>query len=177
MVTWLAFLAGIVAAAFAYFGSVPWSVGLWLLGRVLDGLDGAIARESGSQSDYGGYLDIVLDIVVYAAVPLALAFGQGSPNAVAAAAVLMGAFYINVGSWMYLSALLEKRLAAGINPTSVVMPAGLVEGSETVAFYTLFLLIPGLLIEFFLVMAALTLLTALVRTIFAKRLLAAGHTR
>ncbi len=177
VVTWLAFLAGIVAAAFAYFGSVPWSVGLWLLGRVLDGLDGAIARESGSQSDYGGYLDIVLDIVVYAAVPLALAFGQGSPNAVAAAAVLMGAFYINVGSWMYLSALLEKRLAAGINPTSVVMPAGLVEGSETVAFYTLFLLIPGLLIEFFLVMAALTLLTALVRTIFAKRLLAAGHTR
>ncbi len=170
-VTWLAFCAGAAAALFAYLGGIPWSVGLWLLGRVLDGLDGAIARETDSQSDYGGYLDIVLDIVVYTAIPLALAFGDGSPNAIAAVAVLMGAFYINVGSWMYLSALLEKRLAAGIHSTSVVMPPGLVEGSETVVFYTLFLLFPGLLVELFLIMASLTLLTAVVRTILARRLL------
>lgn len=172
LVTWLAFLVGLGAAVCAYHGSIPWSLGLWLLGRILDGLDGAIAREAGTQSDYGGYLDIVLDLVVYTAVPLALAFGPGGPDSVGAAAVLMGVFYINVGSWMYLSALLEKRTAAGVAPTSVVMPTGLVEGSETVAFYTIFLLLPALATELFLVMASLTLLTAVQRIVYARRLLA-----
>lgn len=172
LVTWLAFFAGIGAAISAYRGSVPWSLALWLLGRFLDGLDGAIAREAGTQSDYGGYLDIVLDIVVYTAVPLALAFGPGGADAVRAAAVLMGVFYINIGSWMYLSALLEKRMAGGIGPTSVVMPAGIVEGSETVVFYGIFLLLPAMATELFLIMATLTLLTAIQRIVGARRLLA-----
>jgi phosphatidylglycerophosphate synthase len=174
LVTWLAFLSGLGSALFAYFGSVPWSLGLWLLGRVLDGLDGALAREAGTQSDFGGYLDIVLDIVVYTAIPLALAFGPGGPDAVGAAAVLMGVFYINIGSWMYLSALLEKRMAAGIGPTSVVMPTGLVEGSETVFFYSVFLLLPALAPELFLAMASLTLFTAIQRIACARRLLASN---
>lgn len=172
VVTWIAFFAGIGAAVFAYFGSVPWSLGLWLAGRALDGLDGALAREAGTQSDYGGYLDIVLDIVVYTAVPLALAFGAMRPDGIKAVAVLMGVFYINIGSWMYLAALLEKRTAAGAISTSVVMPTGLIEGSETVIFYTVFLLLPTLATKLFLAMAFLTLLTAIQRMVCARRLLA-----
>src|SRR5438128_2466623 len=43
-----------------------------LINRLLDGLDGAIARQ-GKSTPFGGYLDIVCDMVFYAALPLGFA--------------------------------------------------------------------------------------------------------
>ena len=40
--------------------------------RVLDGLDGAVARAT-TPTDLGGYLDIVADFVFYVSIPLAFA--------------------------------------------------------------------------------------------------------
>jgi phosphatidylglycerophosphate synthase len=114
------------------------ALALWLFNRLLDGLDGLIARRSRRSSDAGGYLDIMLDFMIYAALPLAMAWAE--PALAWPTAVLLGVFYINSASWMYLSALLEKRGAgaeARGEATSVSMPRGLVEGSETIVFYTL----------------------------------------
>jgi len=36
----------------------------WILNRILDGFDGLVARERNQQSDFGGYLDLVLDVAV-----------------------------------------------------------------------------------------------------------------
>ncbi len=171
VITGFAFLAGIGAAVGAYLGRVALSVSLWLLGRVLDGLDGAVARKRGSQSDLGGYVDIVLDVVVYTAVPLSLAFRSATVEALGAVSVLMGVFYINVAAWMYLAALLEKRRAAVKVPTSVVMPSGLIEGTETIVFYTLFLALPDRIVPLFIAMSAITALTVVQRLIVALRVL------
>jgi hypothetical protein len=64
---------------------------------------------------------------------------------------------------MYLAAMLEKRNAGAASrgeTTSVTMPAGLIEGAETIVFYTLFLLFPNALVLLFSLMATLVLVTA-----------------
>ena len=76
---------------------------------MLDGLDGTLARVPARQTDFGGYLDILLDFAVYTAVPTGLALGLGTAPALAACAVLVGSFFVNAASWMYLSAVLERR--------------------------------------------------------------------
>lgn len=146
--------AGLGCAALIVRGETAAALGLWLVNRSLDGLDGLVARTGGRQSDLGGYLDLLADFVVYAAIPIALSVRwpavAGFPLA-----VLLAAFYVNAASWMYLSALLEKRATAHAGPTSVTMPTGLVEGSETILLFTGFILMPAWLPELFWTMSAL----------------------
>lgn len=172
VVTALALAAGLGAALAAWQGAYPLALALWAVNRVLDGLDGTLARIAGRQSDLGAYLDIVADHVVAAALALGLALGSGAPGAMLAAAALLGSFYINAATWMYLAAIFEKRRAGAAargELTSVTMPAGLIEGAETIVFYTLFLLLPGAIVPLFWLMAALVLVTAGQRVAWAAR--------
>ena len=104
----------------------------------------------------------------------------GAPSAVRAplaiaALALIGSFYVNAASWMYLSALLERR-GAGARArgelTSVTMPEGLVGGTETIVFYTLFFLWPKHLVVLFLLMTALVVVTVVQRLLWAMQHLA-----
>ena len=62
---------------------------LLLLNRLLDGLDGAVARAAGS-TDLGGFLDITMDFLVYSAIPFA--FVLKDPGNALAAAFLIFSF-------------------------------------------------------------------------------------
>jgi phosphatidylglycerophosphate synthase len=169
-VTVAAAIVGLAAAIAAWQGASLLALSLWAANRLLDGLDGTLARLTDRQSDLGGYLDIVLDHVVYAALPFGLALAAGTNAALLALAALLASFYINGASWMYLAALLEKRnagAAAGGELTTVTMPSGLIEGAETVVFFTLFLFFPTALAPLFLLMAGLVLLTAAQRVFWA----------
>lgn len=168
-------VVGLAAAGAAGVGE-PWvALALYVVNRVLDGLDGAVARATGRTGDAGAYLDIVTDHLVHAAISLALAAWVGTPAAWAVTAATLGAFYVNGATWMYLSALLEKRNAGAAvrgERTSVTMPPGLVEGAESIAFYVLVLALPGQLVPLFLVMTVLVLVGALHRTVWGLRRLA-----
>lgn len=147
---------------------------LWIGNRVLDGLDGTFARAHGRQSDWGGYLDMLLDTVIYAAIPIALVLAQPSVAAWLSLALLLSSFYVNGASWMYLAALLEKRrqgASARGELTTITMPGGIIEGSETVLFYTLFLLVPAALVPLFWMMALLVFVTVGQRLLWACRAL------
>ncbi len=171
-VTLAAFAVGILAAVVIAFGAYWWGLALWFLNRILDGLDGTLARRANLQSDLGGYLDIVLDHVVYAAIPLALVLSAPSYAAALSLAGLLASFYINGASWMYLAALLEKRkqgAASQQEMTTVTMPPGLIEGAETIVFFSLFLLLPGQAPILFGLMAALVMFTAAQRVFWAVR--------
>jgi phosphatidylglycerophosphate synthase len=171
-VTLLAAAVGLAAALAAWQGAYGAALALWLLNRTLDGLDGTLARIAGRQSDLGAYLDIVLDHVVAAALAIGLALAAGTADAYLALAALLASFYVNGATWMYLAALLEKRRAGAAargELTSVTMPAGLIEGSETIVFYALFLLLPGALVPLFWLMTALVLVTAGHRAVWAAR--------
>src|SRR5215207_3077639 len=109
VVSIVAFLAGVGAAALAARRAYDVALALWVLNRVLDGLDGTLARVHAQQSDLGGYLDILLDFTVYALVPLALVVGAPARENAIAGLYLVATFFVNAASWMYLAAILERR--------------------------------------------------------------------
>lgn len=179
LITVLAFLVGLAAAGALVQQHYLWGLVGWLLSRLLDGLDGAVARAYGKQSDFGGYLDILLDFAIYALIPLALVLSMPTIQHYFWLAILLSSFYLNAASWMHLAALLEKRAAqsgstastASTPPklTSVVMPAGIIAGTETISFYCLFILFPQYLVALFAAMAILVLLTVVQRLVWASR--------
>lgn len=138
----------------------------WLAGRLADGLDGLAARSSGRESDLGGLLDFTFDTIGYAAIPIGVAFGVDTRAGWIVTAVLLAAFYLNSVSLGYVAALLEKRgldAATQRRATSAVLPRGLVEGTETIVFFTLALAFIDASPWIWSVMAALVALTAVER--------------
>jgi phosphatidylglycerophosphate synthase len=161
-----ALAASLGAAVAAWQRLAPLAVALWLAGRILDGLDGPIARASGRQSDVGGLLDFVFDTIGYAAVPLGIAFGVDDRTTWVATAIVVATFYVNAVSLGHVAALLEQRgrgASARREPTSVTMPRGLVEGTETIVLFTLALALPDHAWWIWTVMAVAVIVTALER--------------
>jgi phosphatidylglycerophosphate synthase len=138
---------------------------LFWCGRICDGLDGAVARLTGKQTVLGGYLDLICDFVVYAALPIGLWWALKLPHADIALVTMLAVFYVNAASWMLLSAIVEHRNAA----TTVAMPTGLIEGFETLIAYSLMLLVPTAQVGIFVAFAALVAITALQRVVWACR--------
>lgn len=160
--------AGVLVAA----GWRWWALAAFLVGRLLDGLDGAVARRRGRHDDLGGYLDLMGDAVVYVAVPLGVAAAAGGVEAWVACAVLLAACYLNALSWTLLAAIAEKRgagAAARGDTTSVHMPAGVVEGAETIVLYALMLAVPAAAVPLCWLMAGLVALGAALRVAGAHR--------
>ncbi len=161
-ITWLALVAGLASAGAVAVGRPGAALVLWLVNRTLDGLDGTQARAHGRESQFGAYLDVVLDFVVYAAIPLGIVVGTRTYEVAFSGMALLAAFYVNAASWIYLAALLEQRrdgAGARGEMTTVTMPPGLVAGTETVVFYSLFLAFPTYAPALFVAMAVLVLLT------------------
>lgn len=172
VITMLAFVAGVAAAVAAAQRRVLAGLVLWLVNRFLDGLDGTVARVNQRQSDLGGYVDILLDFVVYAAVPIGLVLGFYSRDVALAGLLLMGTYFVNAASWMYLAGVLEKRsagVAVSRELTTLRMPAAIVAGTETVIFFVLFLTFPTHLAALFGVMAALVCVGIVQRVVWARR--------
>jgi phosphatidylglycerophosphate synthase len=157
----LAVVPGILAAVAVLYGWYWVGLTLWLLNRTLDGIDGLAARVHGKTSDWGGYLDLLLDFAVYLLVPLAFVWAQPSPQNLWAFIFLLLSFQINTLSWTLLSAIVEKRQKTdSARLTTVEMPTGLIEGAETVIFFSLFFLLPGIVHLLFGIMGALVFYTA-----------------
>lgn len=172
-ISFISFLFALASAWFIIDGNLTLAFILWILNRIFDGLDGAVARYQNRQSDFGGYLDIMLDFVTYALLPLMfiLAYGNGESSWLALS-IMLGLFYINGASWMYLSSLLEKRQAGALargEQTSVSMPSGLVEGTETIIIYSLFYLMPDRLELLFYIMSGALIPGIIYRMAWAKK--------
>ena len=163
--------AGLITAVFLYHQQYLLGLLFWGFNRLFDGLDGAVARVSGHASDFGGYLDIVFDFIIYAIIPIGLVMGRGDGDGLIIALIfLLSTYYVNSASWMYLAAILEKRNQGSANRlTSVTMPAGLIGGTETIVFYTAFILLPSYLVWLFGLMALLIVITIGQRLVWAER--------
>jgi phosphatidylglycerophosphate synthase len=174
VLTVIALLFGLGAAAAAAQGA--WGIGLvlWFANRVTDGLDGTVARLAERQTDFGGYLDILLDFVVYAAIPVGFAVSSPERLVLVLAVALEGSFFVNACSWMYLSAILEKRASGAASTgelTTVTMPPALVAGFETLVFFSLFFLFPDRLVTLFGLMTGLVGINIVQRLVWARRVL------
>ena len=122
---------GLTAAGAIAAGWLWTAVGLILVSRLCDGLDGAVAKRVGP-TDLGGYLDIVFDFIFYGAVPLGFALLDPTANALPAAILLL-AFYANGASFLAFAIVAAKRGldTAARGPKSFFFTTGLAEAGET----------------------------------------------
>lgn len=171
-VTLIAGAVGIFSAIAGWQGASLAGLLLWWANRALDGLDGAIARANGTQTDLGGYIDTMMDFTIYSIIPFGLALRAPSLELLAALAFMLVSFYINAGSFLYLSAVLESRSQGAQQRrelTSVTMPGGLIEGAEAILFYSLFFLFTDSLAALYLILGVLVIFTTLQRIVWASR--------
>lgn len=159
----------LVAGGLIWAGHPAWALLPLLASRIADGLDGAVARRRG-KTDFGGVLDIACDFVFYAAVPLGFVLTDPSGNG-AAGAALLAAFYVNAATFLGYAILAEKRgmQTQARGEKSLYFTAGLMEGTETIAFFVAMCLLPAWFGPLALAFAALCLVTALARLTLAAR--------
>lgn len=134
-----------------------------LVNRLLDGLDGAVARHR-TPTAFGGYLDIVCDMAFYAAVPLGFALAE-SGNAIWAA-LLLASFVCTCASFLGRAVMAAKRGepdGGERGAKSFFYAAGLIEGTETILAFVVFCLLPSLFPWLAGAFAALCLWTAVGR--------------
>jgi phosphatidylglycerophosphate synthase len=141
-VTAAGFLLGVSAAALVASHQMLAGLVVFLLSRVLDGLDGAVARQT-KLTDLGGYLDITLDFVAYASMVLGFAIADPEKNALAAA-FLTTSFMAPASTFLAYAIFAAKR---GITTEirgrkSLYYLGGLTEGFETILTLSLMCLLP-----------------------------------
>ncbi|VXC95952.1 CDP-alcohol phosphatidyltransferase family protein [Sphingomonas sp. AX6] len=165
-VTLIGLVPGLAAAVAIAQGAFALGLVLVLLNRLLDGLDGAVARAT-RQTDFGGYLDIVADFAFYVAVPLG--FGFAAPANTLPAMVLVAAFTLTGISFLAFATLAAKRGVAteAHGHKSFFYNTGLAEGTETIFVFVLMCLWPEKFALFAWIYASLCLLTVIQRSALA----------
>jgi phosphatidylglycerophosphate synthase len=166
-------LVGLGAAAAVFLGQFSAALLLILASRLLDGLDGAVARAT-TKTPFGGYLDIVGDFVFYVSVPLA--FGLADPANLQPAMILLAGFALTGVSFLAFASVaagqgLETR-AHG--EKGLFYSTGLAEGAETIAAFLLMATFPAQFPAIALAFALLCGLTVLQRSLLAWRMFRPG---
>lgn len=141
---------------------------LIILNRILDGLDGAVARINGP-TEMGGYLDTLADFFFYVAVPVG--FALGAPENQLPALLLVASFTLTAVSFLGFAAIAARRGGEldAHGPKAFIYSTGLMEGGETIAFFLLFCLFPAFFPTLALVFASLCVVTILQRVFVAAK--------
>jgi phosphatidylglycerophosphate synthase len=141
---------------------------LLLVSRLADGLDGALAKQT-QTTDFGGYLDIVLDFAFYGVIPLAFIFADPGQNALAGA-VLIFSFYVNGASFLAYASVAEKlKLSTNARGTkSIYFTTGLAEATETLAVFVASCLFPDWFPVLAWIFAVICFYTAFARILQAR---------
>jgi len=168
--TVVAFLLAGAAATLVATGWVWVGMAVWLASRLLDALDGLVARGHGRATAFGGFLDITLDMAAYSLMIVGFAIQHPDPN-LAWLLILVG-YVLCITTTAVLSSSLEQRRAtvAG-NDRSLQFTPGLAEAGETTIAYLLFALLPAWVAPLAWIWAAVLMYTAAQRTLLASRLL------
>ena len=159
---------GLLAGLIIGLGHPLMGLALILGNRMIDGLDGAVARAAGP-SDFGGYLDIICDFVFYVAVPLG--FGFARPENLPYAMVLIASFTLTGVSFLAYAALAEKRglQTQAHGHKSFFYSTGIAEGGETILAFVLMCLWPAAFPLIAGTYAGLCGLTVVQRSLIARR--------
>lgn len=163
-VTLAGFVVGMLALPLLAVEAYGWALLMIVLNRVGDGLDGALARQSGGASDAGGFLDIALDFIFYAAVVLGFALADSQRNALAAVVLLFS--FIGTGTSFLAFAIMAARhdlQRPNFQRKAFYYLHGLTEGTETVMVFIAFCVWPQYFAIIAWCFAAACLLTTFTR--------------
>ena len=166
-VTVLGFVIALLASWAVALGHLWVALVLWWVSRLADGTDGLLARETGQESDFGAYFDIVLDMAAYGA--MVLGFAVHFPAYVAHWMAMLFLYILCIASALALGMQEAKREFEPRDDRGLRLGAGLAEGGETGIAYSLFLLFPGALGVLATVWVVVLAVTVIARTALAYR--------
>lgn len=161
--SFIGFGLGLAAAASIANGHFLTGLALMLLSRLMDGVDGAVARAT-RPTDRGSFLDITLDFLFYAFIPLAFAWHNPASNALPAAVLLTT--FIGTGSSFLAFAIVaaQRRMSSLEFPDKgFYFLGGLTEATETLIAFAAMCLWPGWFPQIALGFALLCAITTVLR--------------
>lgn len=147
-----------------------------ILNRLCDGLDGFFANDylkllsSNTKKTVhkaiGGFIDIVADFIFYATIPVGFALYNPDANAVATSILL--ASFLGTGISFLAASIVNSQLPNKIaikqkNHKSFFYAWGLMEGTETIAFFIVMCVLPNFYATIAYCFAALCALTTFIR--------------
>lgn len=156
-VTLFAFASGCLACYASVVNRPFIAVAYWLLNRVLDCLDGALARRRQQASDFGGFIDLLCDFTVYSFIPISCALSQDldtTGHLWLSVSIVEASFHVNNFVLFYVAAIVEKGKAKATADndekqekelkelTSVAMKPAVIEGFESGVLFTVMLAFP-----------------------------------
>lgn len=179
IITGFGFFLGLLAA-FALALQLDYTaLVLILASRIMDGLDGAVARNSAprsrhpgaksQESDLGGYYDIVADFLFYSGIILAFAIGR--PEHALMATFLIFCF-VGTGSSFLAYAIIatkQNRNHDQQGKKSFYYLTGITEGSETIFVLCLICVFPEWFPQIAVIFGGLCLMTTFGRVLQARR--------
>ena len=168
-VTITATALGVVAAVVVSQGEFVFGLAIWLVGRILDGYDGLLARISGRTTLFGGFLDIALDMLAYSA--MAVGFAVAMPADQLLWLFVLVGYVMAITTTLALSSLLERADRTIGGNRSLQFTPGIAEGGETTVLYAAVALLPMWSRPLLIVWIAVLTLTAIGRLRLAGRLL------
>ena len=159
----IGFIFGIIAACLVGFGYFHLALIFFILNRIFDGLDGAIARKQ-HPTYRGAFLDIVFDFIIYSSIPFAFAIYNNDYSFVACFLIFSfigtGTSFLTYG---IIYSQIHKKNKEIIAEKSFFYLGGLIEGSETLFFIILILLFPSLFINIGILFGCLCWFTTISR--------------
>lgn len=141
-ITSIGFLLGVVAIILISMAEYNMAIVFICLNRLCDGLDGAVARHTGS-SDFGGFLDIVADFIIYTGV--VFGFGIANPEQLFYATFLIFSFIGPMVSFLGYAIIAAKRQISSSKrgKKSFYYLGGICEGTETIVVLLLICIAPN----------------------------------
>lgn len=162
MMTVLGFLMGLLAMAMIGMRNYEYAALFLILNRCLDGVDGAIARHT-HLSDFGGFLDIVSDFIIYSGIVFSFAIANFQ-NSFSAAFLIFSFIGPMVSFLAYATLAAKKQIHCHRRgKKSFYYLGGICEGTETAAILIVMCLIPEIFPALCLVYGLLCWMTTLGR--------------
>ena len=110
---------------------------LFLFGRILDGVDGIIANKT-RITEFGGFIDIVFDLISYSLVPLAFILKDNS-NAIFGS-ILLATFFGTSSTFFGIAIFAKKKFIKKNPEKSFFHVGGFMGGTITIFFLSLMFL-------------------------------------
>jgi phosphatidylglycerophosphate synthase len=137
---------------------------IFLLGRIFDGVDGIIANKT-RITEFGGFIDIVFDLISYSLVPLAFILKDNS-NAIFGSILL--ATFFGTSSAFFGIAIFENNKFIKRNPEkSFYHVGGFMGGAITIFFLSLMFIFPEKFNLIALIFSVLCILGTIERIFYA----------
>ena len=164
-ITLFSIILGIICFIFLSLGFIYTALLFFLLNRIFDGVDGALARLK-EPTDLGGFYDIISDFLIYALLPFGFILFDN--NNFLSMSLLLTSFIGTCSTFLTTAWIFEKKKIKieQLSQKSFFYSEGLIEGTETIIlfiFMFLFYEVANFIAWIFAILCFITSMTRIIK--------------